>query len=228
MIIPTQFSLLFTLIAVLLLVGFIYGGFKDGFITKILDLATTIICIVIAWLLAEQWKGSIPLFPKDYNVLSDTPIGDIIYQSVNRILLFIVLFIILRLLALFLKPIFRSVNWLPLVGSINKFLGAILGAIQGILLVFLMCFILSTPLFINGEKILQKSGLYVVKDIYRNVLFVFDDTFDSIESIQRMITPLNELKDSDIPNITSWLEQQGFNELEQQEILELIKHRNGK
>ncbi len=227
MIIPSQFSLLFTLIAIAFLVGLTYSGYKDGFITKALELLSTVVSIVLSWVIADHLKTTIFLFPKDYNLLSDTPIGSVIYQSVNRMLLFIVIFILLRIIVFLLKPLFKSFNWVPLVGGINRILGSIFGFVQGVLFVFILTFLLSTPLFANGEVILQKSGLVVVKDMYRSLMFMFDDTFDSIESIQKVITPANELKDDDYTNITTWLEKQGFDALEQQEIIEMIKHRNG-
>lgn len=227
MIIPTQFSLFFTIGVIALLVLFTYGGYKDGFVTKVCELLTTILCIVIAWLLADMLKGKLLLFPQDYNVLSDTLIGDVIYDSVNRMLLFLLFFIVLRVLVRFLKPLFKAINKVPIVGRFNRILGSVVGFLQGGLLVFVIVFMLSTPLFANGEVILKQSGLSHAKEMYRNAMFMFDDVFDHLESIQKIVSPLNELQDDDLSNVSLWLEKQGFDELERQEIMEIIKHRNG-
>ena len=75
--------------------------------------------------------------------------------------------------------------------------------------------------------VLKESHLSVVKEVYRQLLFVYDDNFSRMESIQKIVTPSTQLMDEDVKNIREWLVNQGFNETEQEEVMKLIVIRDG-
>lgn len=227
MLFPTEYSFVISILAVALLIYYSYSGHRDGFVLKGCELLSTILCIFIAWFISGQLSGSIALLPKGYTLFTETILNGPIYQIMNRFLLFLILFILSRVLILLLKPLFRSINWVPFVGGINRLLGAILGFLQGALIIAVLSFLLSSPLFANGDVVLKESHLTLAKDVYRNVMSIFDDHFKQIESVQKMLTPSSEIEESDVENIKAWLLSQGFDETEQKEVMNLIDLRNG-
>ena len=102
-----------------------------------------------------------------------------------------------------------------------------LGFLHGFVILVVIAFVLSSPLFANGDVVLKESHLSVVKEVYRQLLFVYDDNFSRMESIQKIVTPSTQLMDEDVKNIREWLVNQGFNETEQEEVMKLIVIRDG-
>lgn len=227
MIFPIQFSYVITIVALLILLYCTYSGYKDGFVMKGCELLSMIICIIIAWVLSGQFNTTLQWFPKDYSLFTQTILDSPIYLIMNRFFLFLILFVISRILIILIRPIFRSINWVPLVGKVNKLLGIILGFVQGFALIVVFAFILSSPLFANGSEVLEASKLSAAKDVYRTVMFMFDDSFSKMESVQKIVTPSQALLEEDIDNIQTWLAAHGFNAVEQQEVMDLINQRNG-
>ncbi len=67
-------------------------------------------------------------------------------------LLFIVFFIVLGILvSIVARIISRGINMVPIVGGINKFLGAIVGVAQGLILVFLIAMVINLALQGSGD-----------------------------------------------------------------------------
>ncbi|NBK97143.1 MAG: CvpA family protein [Erysipelotrichia bacterium] len=227
MLFPTQFTYVVMMIAIAILIYCTYKGYKDGFVMKLCELLSTMLCVLLAWFLSGKLSGSVALFPKDYSLFGETILNSPIYQIMNRFFLFLLLFIIARIVIIFIRPIFRSINWVPFVGGVNKLLGSILGFWQGFVILIVITFVFSSPLFANGDVVLKNSHLSIVKDVYRSVMIAFDDQFERIESVQKIVTPSSQLLDSDVENIKAWLVSQGFSEEEQIEVMELIKQRNG-
>lgn len=76
------------------------------------------------------------------------PIITILIRIVVVILLYIVLIFIIKSLS----KLFKNVNKIPIVGSLNKFLGIIVGLLKGSIIALLICIVFNTILcFAGGE-----------------------------------------------------------------------------
>lgn len=227
MLFPIELSFIVSITAIMILIYFSYSGYKNGFVMKACELLSTIICVILAWFLSGKLSASVQLFPKDYTLFTETILNSPIYQIMNRFFLFFIFFILSRVIIIFIRPLFRSINWVPFVGGVNKLLGTILGFLQGGVILIVISFIFSSPLFANGDSVLKESHLAIAKDVYRTVMFAFNDNFSRIESVQKIIVPSSELLEEDVNNIKAWLISQGFSEEEQAEVMDLINLRNG-
>ncbi len=227
MIFPVEFSFLVTIIAFVIIIALTYHGYQQGFVLKAAELLSTIISIVIAWYLSRHFSNQIMLFPKDYSLFNETILDSPIYWILNRMLLFVVFLIALGLLFALLRPLLKGLNNIPLFGGANRLMGSVLGFLHGFVILVVIAFVLSSPLFANGDVVLKESHLSVVKEVYRQLLFVYDDNFSRMESIQKIVTPSTQLMDEDVKNIREWLVNQGFNETEQEEVMKLIVIRDG-
>lgn len=78
------------------------------------------------------------------------PIITILIRIIVTILLYIVFAYIIKLLS----KLFKNLNKIPIVGSLNKFLGIIVGLLKGALIATLVCIIFSTILGFAGGELL--------------------------------------------------------------------------
>lgn len=226
MLFPTGLIFVVSIVSILLVIGTIYSGYKVGFVTKLIEFFSTLICIILAWFLSNIISDEIAIMPKEYVSISGTSIDEVFYHAVNEILVFLILFIIFRILIIFIRPIFKKINWIPLVGLVNKIGGAFMGALQAFLILVMMCIILSSPLFINGNQVLKESKLVYVNNIAKSILSTISNRYNEMESIQKMQSSSEVMEDQDIQNIRDWLEQYEFDDSEQDDIINAIKQRN--
>ena len=198
MVISSAYFTYLNLALIILYLAFIVIGYKNGLILQIVDLVYNILALFIGYFLAPILASHFPIVKLDevymalkLNVLMDT----IIYM--------IIVFILLKLLYLIIKPLFGFVSKIPLIGFVNDIGGALMGIVNATIVVLLFCMLLNTPLFKNGNEIKEKTYLKTINGLSYKALEFSMDHFDF----------LNEFKDFDIDKtrmaFDKWLEEQG-------------------
>ena len=186
---------------VLYLIGLIVG-FKNGLILQIVDLLFNVIALFIAYFVSPILAAHFPLVKLDevYTALN-------LNTLIDMLIYIVIVFVILKILYLIIKPLFASVSKIPLLGFINRIGGALMGIVNATIIVLLFCMLLNTPIFKNGNEIKNGTYLKVVDNLsYKALEFSMDHiNFDSIK---------NEIKDFDIDEsrkaFEKWLEEQGI------------------
>ena len=139
------------MISLLILVIFIFGflrGLKRGFVLQLMHLVSFIISFIVAVLffrdLASHLSMWIP-YPdlgddSSWGVfLSSMPLENAFYNAISFAVIFFATKIILQIIASMLDSVAR----LPVLRSINKLLGAVLGFIEVYFVMFIILFILA-------------------------------------------------------------------------------------
>ena len=98
--------------------------------------------------------------------ITDTVIGPMAVALV-RVLVFFVLFSVLMLLVNTIAGLLKSVNFLPVIGSLNELLGGVLGAAQGLLYVFVFASLLWFVVSATGDEV----GILSSSQIEKTTLF---------------------------------------------------------
>ena len=111
------------------LCAFVFGGYRDGFLLKLLSILSFFVCGFLAWWASSYVGSFIHLYPKHALPLQDTPLEAVLYDNLNRLLIFVILFVLLQLAVLIVKPFTKAANHVPVVSGINRLLGAALGAL---------------------------------------------------------------------------------------------------
>ncbi|MFS0751242.1 CvpA family protein [Oceanobacillus sp. 1P07AA] len=157
------------LLFLLLIFGFLMG-LKRGFILQLLHLTGFIVAFVLAVMyykpLGEQLSLFIP-YPELSsdsswaNFLQSLPLEGAFYNAIAFALIFIAVRVILQIIASMLD----FVASIPIINSVNKLLGAVLGFVEIYLLTFILLFILAlTPLGGVQEAIQQSSiALFMIE-----------------------------------------------------------------
>ena len=198
MVISSAYFTYLNLALIILYLAFIVIGYKNGLILQIVDLVYNILALFIGYFLAPILASHFPIVKLDevymalkLNVLMDT----IIYM--------IIVFILLKLLYLIIKPLFGFVSKIPLIGFVNDIGGALMGIVNATIVVLLFCMLLNTPLFKNGNEVKEKTYLKTINGLSYKALEYSMDHF-KFE---------NEFKDFDIDKtrmaFDKWLEEQG-------------------
>ena len=198
MVISSAYFTYLNLALIILYLAFVVIGYKNGLILQIVDLVYNILALFIGYFLAPILASHFPIVKLDevymalkLNVLMDT----LIYM--------IIVFILLKLLYLIIKPLFGFVSKIPLIGFVNDIGGALMGIVNATIVVLLFCMLLNTPLFINGNEVKEKTYLKTINGLSYKALEFSMDHF-KFE---------NEFKDFDIDKtrmaFDKWLEEQG-------------------
>lgn len=162
---PTYvFSYMDIALIIFLLIG-LFIGFKRGLLLSLIELLGLIVALWLSFVFAPQVAERIPLMRASEIIAQFPLIGALLLQQINTILWFFILFAAISLLLVLIKPMFKAVNKIPVVGGINQFLGALLGGLKTLFLVWLLSLLLYTPLFSNGSQLVEESYLRFYRDL---------------------------------------------------------------
>lgn len=175
---------------------------KKGLALQALSLIYTALSLFVSWILSPILAGRFPIVKLEgkYEGLNITTV-------VNAFVYFIIIFVLLRILYWIISPLFKSISKLPILGSVNRIGGLILGFINGLLIFIFLTFLVNTRIVKNSKELINgtlfKYGDYVTKEV----------TKFAVEHID-----FNELKDNiddfDVDktrqSLTIWLIDQGL------------------
>lgn len=222
MVVNTFWTSVLSIFCLVMVVLSIVRGYKDGFVLKALELISLFLSIPIAWWLANLLSEKIKLVSN--GIQTNTVLDSMINGMVNKVVLFIIMFIILRIVIMLCRPLFRKCNRIPLIGLANRLTGLVLGTLQSFLVLVIISLLISTPLFTNGEEVLEKTNLIYVWRLTNNV--VSSNDMNLLNTIQKWEDSEQELVDEDYQNIKEWMQKQQFTAQEQEDIIALMQSRN--
>ncbi len=223
MIFPIEYIPVLNGIILFLCVFCIYSGYKQGFLLKAIGCIGFLAIGFISWFLAPYISNILPLFPKGLAPLQDTIFANLFYRQLNTICVFAMLFVVLSIVIVCLKPLLKTVRHIPILSQINRFLGVLFGLLQGFIVISAICVLFRTPLFSNGRNIVQQSFLNPVSKVSDSLLFFANDYFSQLESVQKLFTPSHALDNHDWDAITSWLSNQNINREDIESFIQSIR-----
>lgn len=205
MLFPIEYIVYLNIAILLVLVLFAYSGYKQGFLCKVVGCLGFLICGILAWPLSSLLAKLLHLLPADLAPMKDTVAGPIFYDSINRILVFLLIFIVFSIIILILKPLAKVVSSLPIIAQINALLGIVFGMLQGLVIVMIASFVFSTPLFANGSRVIEGSFLKPIGAATETMLFFAQDHLEQLKAVQKIVTPSTILSEEDLAHIKDWL-----------------------
>lgn len=154
MVISSEYFVYINVVIVAIYVVFAIRGYKNGLALQVVDLIYNVLAIVAAWFISPILAAHFPLVKLDevytalnFNVLIDT----LIYC--------VIVFLVLKFIYMFIKPIFKGVTKLPIIGFVNKVGGFLFGLINATVVVLLLSMLLNTPMFSNGKEVKDNTYL---------------------------------------------------------------------
>lgn len=209
MYIPIELAKLINIFLILVLILFILTGYKKGFLLQFLDFIGLVISLFLAWVFAPAFGKMFVLLPKDFSPYQNTILADLFYQQVNGIAWFIVLFLVFYLLIFFIKLIAKTIGAIPVIKQINSILGVAFAFVRLLILSFVVIFILSTPLFKNGDAIISGSWLAPIQKYTMNTISFIAEPLSENQFIQSFIENVDQATPEDVQELIQWLQDQG-------------------
>lgn len=197
-------------IVVILLVNVVRCYFK-GFLLSLWECFGTLFALLVAWNFSSVLAEMFHVYPLSWTPMAETILGPLFNASLNRFAWVLILFVAIKLLLLLLKPVVKLVQSLPILKQINQLVGAVFGVVITWMWALLAVFILSVPVFEQGEAIMGTTLLGPVKTISVELLDSMGEVLLENETLSRLLAgeALTE-KDKDI--LMGWLQEYHLDE----------------
>ncbi len=202
MVISSSYFIYVNLALLILYLTSLIVGYKNGLILQIVDLIFNIVALFVAYFISPILASHFPLVKLDevYMALN-------LNTLIDMLIYIVIVFLILKIIYILIKPLFASVSKIPLVGFVNRIGGALVGIINATIIVLLFCMLLNTPIFKNGQDIKNGTYLKVVNNLsYKALEFSMDHI--NIDLISKEIKDFNI--DESRTAFEKWLEEQGI------------------
>lgn len=185
----------------------IYGYFR-GFLLQVYGLIVFIVVSIVSWLLAPPLAKVFPLMShtEAFNVIPR--IGPLFQETLNTILWFILIVVALMVASLFFKPLLKGITKLPIIKTVNRILGLLLGGLKAVVALLLLMLILGSGFVYNGQKFIDGSLLGQLKPVSASVITAVADKLDSTGLVSKIMLA-QPFTDEEVVTLNAWLADQG-------------------
>ena len=219
---PMQFVPYINLFLIIIIAFFAVRAFYKGFLILFLETVSLFVALVVAGLLAKPLAQALPLYFIDDLLLSLPVIGSLFSTQINTFIWFIILFIGINIILWLFRPVFHMIGKIPLLKGINRILGLGFGLIQALILIWIMSLILLTPLFTNGQEMIQNSALKYYDQV-TDLIIVNADIKEL--SLIKVLTN-GTFNDNDRLVIQEWLDDSKIESPEKEVVYKILLREN--
>lgn len=172
MTIPESAFIYISIFIVGIYIAMIIIGYNKGFLYEIVNLAYTAIALAVSWFVSPVFAKLFPLIDLD-KVSSETKLINNLFnlnELINTIAYFVIIFLLLKILYIFISLLVKSLNKIPVIGGFNKILGGVFGIINATIITLFISILLSLPLFKNGNQVKENTILKYINNTSEEVL----------------------------------------------------------
>lgn len=172
MTIPENYFIYISILIAAIYLAFIIIGYHKGFLYELVNMVYTLLALIAAWFASPVFAKVFPLI--DLNKVSTetmmlNKLMDL-NQTVNIIAYFLIVFLVLKVLYIFISILMKSINKIPVLGGLNQTLGCITGIFNATIVSLAITMLLSLPLFKNGKDAIEHSVLKYISGFSKNAL----------------------------------------------------------
>ena len=179
MIIPENYYIFISAFIVAIYLAMIYFGYKKGFLYEMVSLLYSAASLLVAWFASPVFASLFPLFDisslnQKYELIDE-------FFNLNKLLntvaYFLIIFLLMKLLYIFVSLLVKSFNNIPVLGSLNRMLGAVFGVFNATLITLCLSMLLSMPLFKNGNAVKENTIFRYISGFSNHVLNLVVEKF---------------------------------------------------
>ncbi|MGB4985024.1 MAG: CvpA family protein [Erysipelotrichaceae bacterium] len=223
MFIPESFISFINIFVVCIIVIMLIVGFKKGFLVSLIETFALIVSVFIGWLFSPIMAKFIPLMSDIYSVVDNEIINQIIVRNYNELLWFVLIFIAVNFIFLVLKPLLKAVGKTPLISWINFTLGGLFGLIKAAFVIFVVSVVITLPIMVNGNDIMERSFLKYTKSAFNSVLKLTNVDYHTNDVIHSFVVNPQHFKEENTKIIEKWLADNGINSGSINKVLKELK-----
>lgn len=149
-------NFVFTLLVFMLVFSGFYSGYGEGFISKLISLLSIFLSFFITKTFGSMVLNMCGISSKQIiSAVAHINLPSDVYQKIDKFIILIASYLALKLVAKALS----SINFIPLVGSLNRLLGGVLGSVENILKLIIVINLLSNFTYIDSvNKIVSAAN----------------------------------------------------------------------
>lgn len=165
--IPEDYFIYISVFIILLYAVMMFFAYKRGFLYGVISIVYTLLALLLSYFASPVFASLFPLVKAEQLGSQFSLIGNIIDldKLINTVAYFIIIFLILKVLYLFIELLLKSFNKIPVIGSFNQFLGLFIGFINATLITLALSMLLTLPVIRNGKEIREKTILRYINGI---------------------------------------------------------------
>jgi len=165
------------------------------------------------------------LVPKHMAPFQETILADLFYTQVNSIAWFVVLFLVFLLIVWVIKLLAKGASKIPIIAQVNRILGMLFSVVHLVILSAVAIFVLSTPLFLNGKDIIDRSWLGTISKYTIEGIQFISKPLEESRLVQEFIeNGVSQASTKDVSNMMEWLKDKG---VDSQTIEDFLKELGG-
>lgn len=172
MVIPETWFPFISGFIIALYIALIIVGYNKGLLYELVSFAYTALSMALAYFAAPVFAGLFPLFDVKQAAKDASIIVDIfnLNEVLNTVAYFLIIFLLLKVVYVFISLIVKSLNKIPVIGKVNKILGGVFGIVNATIITVVITMLLTLPLFKNGNEIKEKTVLKYINSISQDAL----------------------------------------------------------
>lgn len=214
---PYDYTIYLNALLTLLFVFVLYRGYKRGMLLQIVGLMSTFVSMIIAWIFSDVFVAVFQFV--NYSKTGITAMDQFVSMNANRLIWFVILFVVIRLLMMVLTPIAAAISKLPLIKQVNSVMGGVFSIVTFFIYTILIIFFLSLPVITNGDYIVENTFLRPIKGVVVPTFSFLEDTIEKNDAIQSLIRNRG-LSMSQKQTMIDLLQDNGFTQDEIKEFLD--------
>lgn len=194
---------------------------KQGLLLGLVYLLRMIVALIFAMVLAGPLAEVFPLL--NFHSGSTAPlIAQLLSVQASRPIWFVIVFVVVLIISKLLELVIKFIEHTPIVGSLNRAGGVVLGVIITWFQLILLMWVFTTSIFTNGHEVIENSYLRYVKQSISYVNFIVEPMEENV-IIQKYRAGEN-MSEEQTETIESWLTDQGLGHDQIVDFLEGIKN----
>lgn len=196
-----------------------FMGYKKGFVLKLIGIVTFFVAGILCWFVSGFVMHWITIYPKGTNEIIDL----LLYDQLNRLAVFVVLFLLLQAILLVIRPALHILNHIPVVSLLNRLLGCALGLIQAFLILFLITMALRLPLWEQGNMIASNSWLHYSDPMAKWALFYIKEPLTQMQKLSDTAQQKESLTKQEAHQFYEWLIQQNISKEDADDLMDMLR-----
>lgn len=191
---------------IMIILGLLFGmliGWKHGFVRQIVSLVGLILVVILAFLLKNPIStvlyNYLPFFKYGGVFKEVSSINIVIYEFVAFAITFTILYILFKLIVSTTTIIDKILKVSKVLGTHSNILGALFGIIESYLIIFIVLYLFSLPIF-NFKSLNESSLANTVLDNTPVLSYIIDDKltlYDEINTLKIEYAKDDEKKELD-------------------------------
>ena len=161
MFIPEQYFIYISIFIVMIYLAMMFIGYKHGLLYELVNLLYTAASFGIAYFAAPVFAAVFSFIDISKSGSEYSTLNQLfnLNKIINTVAYFIIIFLILKVLYIFISLFVKSLNKIPVIGKFNQLLGMIFGILNATLIALCLSMLLSLPIISNGKQIREKTIL---------------------------------------------------------------------